>query len=302
MKSSLIFFLCMTASILMAQLENTGVVPSVTTVVIDGDAVTVLHLSPGYASSVRLPEEINSVVVGNPAGFKAEHSESEPRLVFFKPITTQASESNALITTKSGQEVNLHLVSLGKSVAHSRVDFLLEYRPQQSFLIDSDRQSFLIADTQPVSATTSSSHVERPDPLTQELERQRLLSSPKWEGRDVLVALGASLQRDQQMIVGFSVLNSSKGAIELLPPQIELSGTAKERKGNAIKAEPIPISDYRLTVRRLAPGQRADGIVVFSRPAFKESGEKLQLRLSQAQQVDRPILLPVPFTAERKMQ
>src|SRR5579872_5283179 len=145
MKSSLIFFLCMTSSILMAQLENTGVVPSVTTVVINGDAVTVLHLSPGYASSVRLPEEINSVVVGNPAGFKAEHSESEPRLVFFKPITTQASESNALITTRSGQEVNLHLVSLGKSVAHSRVDFLLEYRRQQSFLIDSDRQSFLIA-------------------------------------------------------------------------------------------------------------------------------------------------------------
>ena len=49
--------------------------------------------------------------------------------------------------------------------------------------------------------------------------------------------------------------------------------------------------------RRLAPGERADGVVVFERPAFKESSEKLQLQIAQAEQVDHPILLPVPFTA-----
>jgi hypothetical protein len=34
-----------------------------------------------------------------------------------------------------------------------------------------------------------------------------------------------------------------------------------------------------------------------NKTAFKESTEKLQLQLAAADQVDRPILLPVPFTA-----
>ena len=62
---------------------------AVTAARVEDGAVTVLHLAPGYTTSVRLPEEISSVVIGNPASFKAEHSEAEPRLVFFKPTTSQ---------------------------------------------------------------------------------------------------------------------------------------------------------------------------------------------------------------------
>jgi hypothetical protein len=39
---------------------------------------------PGYATSIRLPEEISSVVVGTPANFMAEHSDGDPKLVFLK--------------------------------------------------------------------------------------------------------------------------------------------------------------------------------------------------------------------------
>lgn len=35
-------------------------------------------------------------------------------MVFLKPITSEPSESNALVTTKSGQEISLQLVSAGK--------------------------------------------------------------------------------------------------------------------------------------------------------------------------------------------
>jgi hypothetical protein len=56
----------------------------------------------------------------NPAAFKAEHSEAEPRLVFLKPITTEASESNAVITTRQGEEISLHLISAGKATADAR--------------------------------------------------------------------------------------------------------------------------------------------------------------------------------------
>jgi hypothetical protein len=65
------------------------------------------------------------VVIGNPATFKAEHSEAEPKLVFLKPITAQPSEGNALITTKLDQEITLHLMSGGKAAANARVDSLL---------------------------------------------------------------------------------------------------------------------------------------------------------------------------------
>lgn len=286
----------------IAQAQESKVIPSVTTLEIEEGTVTPLHLSPGYTTSVRLPEEISSVVIGNPATFKAEHSEAEPRLVLLKPITAQPSESNALITTKSGQEITLHLVSGGKAAANARVDFLVEYRRQQSFLIGpSDRQSFLIAEAHPILTAAPSSppsRPEKPDLVAQALEKQKSLSTPAWEGKEVLAAVGASVKRDHQTVLGFSILNGSNRTIELLPPQVELTGTGHGNGAKRIKAEPVAVSEYLMTTRRLVPGERADGVVVFERPAFKESSEKLQLQLAQAEQVDRPILLPVPFTAD----
>ena len=301
MRVRLIFIVCLMASVGTAQIENVKVTPNVTTVPIEDGVVTMLHLGPGYTTSLRLPEKISSVVIGNPATFKAEHSEAEPRLVFLKPTTTQPCESNALITTESGQEIALHLVSSGKASTNVRVDFLVEYRQPQSLVMDSARQSFLISDTRPVSLDRAvevpAAHTEYPDLVSKELEEQKRSSSPIWEGTELLAAIGKSFRDDNQTILGFSILNGSKRVIELLPPQLELSGA---RHGNGIKRikdEPVPITEYRMTTRRLAPGQRADGVVVFERPAFKESGEKLQLQLAETEQVDRPLVLPVPFVA-----
>lgn len=137
MRMHLCFVVLLAVSCGMAQTENGKVVPRITRLPIEEGAVTVLHVGAGYTTSVRLPEEISSVVVGNPASFKAEHSEAEPRLVFLKPITTQAAESNALITTKSGQEISLHLISAGSAAGNSTVDFLLEYRRPHSVVIGS---------------------------------------------------------------------------------------------------------------------------------------------------------------------
>jgi hypothetical protein len=47
----------------------------------------------------------------------------------------------------------------------------------------------------------------------------------------------------------------------------------------------------------LAPGQRADAVIAFQRPAFKESTDQLQLQLAEVDQVDRPISMPIPFIA-----
>src|SRR6267154_2090245 len=132
MKMYLLVVVSVWAGCSMAQSGDVKATPEVKNIAIEENAVTTVYLSPGYATSIRLPEEVSSVVVGNPLTFKAEHSESEPRLVFLKPVTLKRAESNALITTRSGQEISLHLISSGQATAPSRVDFFLEYRQRQS--------------------------------------------------------------------------------------------------------------------------------------------------------------------------
>jgi hypothetical protein len=281
--------------------QDSMVIPSVRTVPIEEGTVTLLHLAPGYTTSVKLPEEISSLVIGNPADFRAEHSEAEPRLVFFKPLTSQPSESNAIITTKSGQGIAMHLVSPGNAAANTIVDFFVEYQRPPSFLVGApDQRGFLIGETRPISEAVPANpphFEEEPDLVVQTLEKQTNISTPAWEGKDLLIALGSSANRGQQTVLGFSILNRSSQSVELLPPQLEMSGKGRGNKARRVRAEPVPIAEYRMTTRRLGPGERADGVVVFERPRFKESNEKLLFEIARADQVDHPILLPVPFTA-----
>ena len=283
----------------LARGQETKISARVESLSLSEETVTVVHLSPGFATAVRMPEEITSVVVGDPANFKAEHSESEPRLVFMKPVTTKPAESNALITMKSGQAVSLHLVSSGTPSAEDpRVDFFVEYRRPKGLLIDNGGPSFFMAPTEPiaqVSPDSSGTVTAKTDWIGQVLAQQSA-STPYWQGKELMAAVGQSVQQGTQTAVGFSVVNQSKTAVELLPPQIEISGRANGG-GRQTRAEPIALSEYRMTLRRLRPGERADGVAVFERPAFKESAERLELRLAQADQVDHPLVLPMPFIA-----
>ena len=102
------------------------------------------------------------------------------------------------------------------------------------------------------------------------------------------------------MTVAFSIANNSSRTVELLPPQVQLSGTAKQKHHKAIKAEQVAVKDYRLAARRLPPGAATEGTVVFERPAFKESREQLLLQIAQAEEVDRPVLAPIAFVAPAK--
>ena len=106
------------------------------------------------------------------------------------------------------------------------------------------------------------------------------------------------------MWVAYSVLNTTDHWIEVLPPQIEVNSPNQEiaekkdkKKGRQILAEEVAVTDYRLNATRLAPGERADGAVEFSRPGFKQSKDRLMLELATASEVDNPLLLPVPFVA-----
>ena len=274
----------------------------IVTLTLDPQSVTVLHLHPGFVSSVRLPEEVSSVVLGDPAAFKGEHSEAEPRLVFFKPASPKPGESNALISTRSGREVSLTLVSDGASAHSEPVDYVLEYQPKRSFLISAAYPSVLIGESKALGDERPTNPKNTPKADTD--ERQPAgpgLAAPlEWHGKELRVAVAGTEERGSDMTVAFSIANNSPRTVELLPPQVQLSGTAKQKHHKAIKAEPVAVKDYRLAARRLPPGTTTEGTVVFERPSFKESRDRLLLQIAQAEEVDRPVLAPIAFVAPAK--
>jgi len=283
----------------------------VTTITINPKEVTVLHLRPEFESTIRMPEEITSVILGSPGEFKAEHNEGEPEYVYVKPIIKEAAQSNLLIATKSGQRVTLELVSDGASDRNSTqpVDFLIEYRAARSFLISGESGALATASapaSEPEHAITGGNTGPGSAPLSSLEEafmQEESVNAPKWtkwEDQRIETSIGDMRQLNNQTMIAYSILNSSNEPIEIVPPQIQITGrkASKKRKneGKNIISDQLEIRDYRLSTTRLEPGERADGVVVFDRPNFKESTERLYLQIAQADQVDRPILIHLPFT------
>jgi hypothetical protein len=283
----------------------------VATITINPKEITVLHLRPEFESTIRMPEEVTSVILGSPGEFKAEHNEGEPEYVYVKPITKQAAQSNLLIATRSGQHVTLELVSDGTGIPNQSqpVDFLIEYRSARSFLISSDSgapatpaapskipaHEINSADANSGSAALSS--------LDEEFRQQQKVNAPKWtkwQDKQIETSIGDMRQWSNETAISYSILNSSDQPVEIVPPQIQITGRdaskKKKKEGKGIISDQLEIRDYRLSITRIEPGGRADGVVVFDRPNFKESTEKLFLQIAQADQVDRPILIRLPFT------
>jgi hypothetical protein len=283
--------------------------PRVATITINPSEVTTLHLRPEFESTIHMPEEITSVILGSPGSFKAEHNEGEPEYVYVKPITKEAADSNLLIATKSGLHVTLELISdgIGASGSALPVDFLIEYRTSRSFLIAGNAGTER-ARVEPTGIALSSAPPRIPaaaKPLSaidEEYELQMHVNVPgwtKWEGKQIETSLGDIRQWSNETAISFSILNASDQPVEVVPPQIQISGRAvkkKKKEGKSLTADQLLIREYRLSATRIEAGARADGVVVFDRPNFKQSMEKLFLQIAQADQVDRPILIRLPFT------
>lgn len=261
---------------------------------LDSQNIGDLHVHSGYVSSVRMPDDISSVVLGDPVNFKAEHSDAEPRMVFVKPVTSRATETNMLITTVAGREVSLHVVNDPKQHYGGEIDFIIDYQVPKTMFIQPTVSASAIPDSADVSTPEN-----KPDKLEAVLREQAQNLKPSWQGKDLQVSLGHLIgtNHDEQMILAFSVQNGSSNFVEVLPPQLVMQGSAKsEHTKVTIKADPLTTLEYRLTSRRIAPGARIEGVVVFERPTFKESGEGLFLQVAQADQVDKPVRVAVPFT------
>ena len=274
------------------------------------EQVNVVRLAPRYATAIKLPEAVSSVVVGDPAKFLAEHSDKEPTLVLVKPVSEEAAESNLLVTTTRGRQLSFLLRS--EIVApKAPVDFVVNYRPAGSFLIEESALAGaeIVRTEAVVVPTVNQGAAPERDALAELLERQQRARVPELYGarttapdsRGDLVRAGVSevLDQGQTVAVLFSVINPQSHAVEVLPPQIQLAG--KVRKGFPVKrsrwgtSQQLAVKDFRMAPRRIGPGERTDGVVVFDRPSFKQSNETLFLQVAESGAVDRPAMAPIGF-------
>jgi len=338
MRSAEVFLWLLLILTTAASAQLTTINPQVRSKDIADRKITTIELTVHFVTTIRVPEAVTSVVVGDPALFQVEHSEREPYLVFVKALTSEDAESNLLISTAKGRQISFLLVSHQRGTSPATVDFLLHYQIAEGFLIEPDAVPFAaVAPTAgiskpqstapgPIESTVPSSGIWRsaafmPAP-TQEasswpksgsldslLERQEhaplpLLYGERMEGDEVKgdrLRTGVSevLDGGQQVIVLFSVVNRCKHAILLMPPQIQLGG--KEKSGKLLKhehwstAEQLAVIDFRLSRRRIGPGERVDGVVLFERPPYKRSTETLFLQMAESGAVDRPALAPIGF-------
>ena len=187
--------------------------PTVTDLPVSGNRVTDVHLRPLFTTTIRLPEAVTSVAVGAPALFGVEHSDQEPRLVFVKPSTKETATSNLVIALRSGQEISMRLLSGGDG-GNTPVDFVVNYRPPQSFLIGSTDTALPSVDEKPRTVPA----------IEQALKTQAEIATPDWAGglakgernpdrravgKPLLAALGEVREKGDQMLVAYSVMNTT---------------------------------------------------------------------------------------------
>ncbi len=289
------------------------------------EEVSVVRMAPRYTTAIRMPEAVSSVVVGDPTLFLAEHTEEEPLLVFVKPVTEKPAESNLLITTVKARQVSFVLRSDGSG--SGPVDFVLKYHSPGAFLIEeSPLSSMEVAATkrlpgakgltrpvhfenEPIKTGEHDPGAAKSDWLQRMLDRQRRARlpvlygarapSPESKGDYLKTGISEVVDLGREVMVLFSVVNPQTRAVEILPPQVQLAGGV--RKGAIIKrkrwgtSEQLPVKDFRLSRRRLGSGERADGVMVFDRPSFKQSNETLFLQIAESGAVDKPALAPIGF-------
>jgi len=224
---------------------------------------------------------VNSVIVGDPNLFQAEHSPNEPLLVFARAVTSGPGESNLVISTTRGRQFIFLLRSIASSAEESEaaVDLLVTCRPAGSFFIEETFSAAVVPETlhlesaaAPGAGETAGNDLART--LDEMVTRQRKQKIERLYGDGIRAGIGQVAEQGSLLIVAFSVMNSQAEAVELVPPQVQLAGQTKAgvfRRPRWTTVQQLPLQTYQITDRRLDPGERVDGVVVFERPSIKQS-------------------------------
>jgi hypothetical protein len=277
------------------------------------DQPATLLLAPHVTTTIRLPDPVNSVIVGDSNLFQAEYSPNEPLLVFVRPVSSFVGQSNLVISTSWGRQYILLLRSLGPSAddGGAKVDLFVTCRAAGGFFIEDSFPTAAISETVRL-GSSALSESERNDnrlpknentlALDEIVRRQHRQPVENLFGDRVRVGMGEVMEEGSRLIVPFSVISRASEAIELVPPQVQLSGQTKPgifRRGRYTTVQQLPVETYRLSQRRIGPGERVDGVVVFERPAIKQSTERLLLQIADSAAIDRPTLATINFRSTK---
>jgi hypothetical protein len=267
-------------------------------------------------TTIRLPEPVNSVIVGDSNLFQAEHSPTEPLLVFVKPVTTTVAQSNLVISTARGRQFLLLLRSLGPSADESEFWLYLFVICESAgvFFIDETFPAVVLSETVNLGITALRESRRDGNDLTSQSEeglaldeivsRQRKTAIEKLYGNRIRVGIGQVTEHGSRLIVSFSVISPKSETIELVPPQVHGLSTQRGifRRTHQTTVQQLPVEAYQISQRRLRPGERADGVVIFERPPIKQSTEGLLLQIADSAAIDQPTLAPINFRETKPLE
>ncbi len=131
------------------------------------------------------------------------------------------------------------------------------------------------------------------------VELSQVYPADKHATGDLAVSLGRMVQKGDTMTFSYSIQNRSYRTIEIMPPHLEFADPKRKKPSKKHPtgiSEQLKVDDYILTATKLAPGQRVDGAIQFSRPSFKYKKQLLMLQVASASEVDTALMVPVPFT------
>ena len=309
-----LFMLIVAAGLVTAQTKDNGNRSTAKTVYEERPAT--LWLATHVTTTIRLPEPVNSVIVGDSNLFQAEYSPSEPLLVFARPVTSTVSESNLVISTALGRRFIFILRTVGPGVTDNKsiVDLFVNCKTSGGLFIEDRFPTTAISETAPLgNASAAETRRDGKENVKSEnaLDLDEIVASERRRpaanqfGDRVRVAVGQVIEDGSRLIVSFSVINRESDKIELVPPQVQLAGQTKSgmfRRARWTTVQQLPVQTYRITQRIVAPGERVDGVVVFERPAIKHSTENLMLQIADAAAIDQPTLAPIHFRATKPQE
>jgi hypothetical protein len=282
-------------------------------IVIEGRPA-VVYLSSQVTTTIRLPEPVNSVVVGDSTLFHAEHTPSEPLTVFARALSVTSSESNLVISTTRGRQFVLIVRIAGTPDDRTTsADLLVTCKAAGGFFIEDTFPDLLIAESVRLESSTASAPlgsmkatpVVAVPSLDDLMARQSQSPISRLDGEQIRVSVGQVIEQGSQLIVLFSVLGGESRTAELVAPQVQLAGRSNSgifRRGRWTTAEQLPVQAYVMSSRRLGAGERVDGVVVFERPSLKQSTEELLLQIADSAAIDRPALAPISFRPTNSLE
>lgn len=108
--------------------------PAIVEETLSSASIYTIHLRPLFTTGVKFPDEVTGVAVGAPSLVDAEHNKNLPNLVFIKPETEAAFNSDVIVSLISGATVTLHVISAGAKGSNAPVDFMVDYSHKSSLL------------------------------------------------------------------------------------------------------------------------------------------------------------------------